>query len=481
MVYENPDHVMIGLEVHVQLNRANTKMFCSCTSDYTESDANTCLCAGCLALPGTTPVLNEKSVEYAIRIGLALNAEIEEETDFFMKSYFYPDLGNGYQVTQFDKPIVKNGYVVIEGEDGELKVRINRAHMEDDPGKMAHFGTIEKSTGSIIDFNRSGMPLVEIVTAPDMRSAKEARRFLDKLRSILEYLDIFDGSREGAMKADANISVNFFNGKRIEGTRVEVKNISSHKAVEKAINYEIMRQKDYLRKNKPLVQETRHYDEARNVTISLRVKETADDYRYFPDFDLVPYFVGDKVEGIRAQLPELPDAKRDRFVSQYSISDAHAKSLVTEKAFADLFENVAAKVDPKLAASWVADVVKGELNYRDLPITAINAVDIIETIDLVSGKKISEESGVTVIRTLLDDGGKPQDIVKAKGLSMVGDDLIEKAAREAIAESPDAVADYKAGTEKALNFIVGKVMQKAKGKADARVAREMVLKELEKM
>ncbi|WNY29343.1 Aspartyl/glutamyl-tRNA(Asn/Gln) amidotransferase subunit B [Methanimicrococcus stummii] len=481
MVYENPDGVMIGLEVHVQLNKANTKMFCSCTSDYTDSDANTCLCPGCLALPGTTPVLNEKSVDYAIKIGLALNAEIEDQTDFFMKSYFYPDLGNGYQVTQFDRPIVKDGFVLIEGEDGELKVRISRAHMEDDPGKMAHFGSIEKSTGSIIDFNRSGMPLVEIVTAPDMRSAKEARRFLDKLRSILEYLDVFDGSREGAMKADANISVNVFNGQRIEGTRVEVKNISSHKMVEKAINYEIMRQKDFLRKNKPLVQETRHYDEGRNVTISLRVKETADDYRYFPDFDLVPYFVADRVDGIRATMPELPDAKRERFVKQYAISDAHAKSLVTERAFADLFESVSAKVDPKLAASWVADTVKGELNYRNLPVTAVSADDIITVVKMVSNKEISEESGVTVIRTLLDEGTTPADIVKAKGLGMVADDFIATAAKEAIAESPDAVADYKAGTEKALNFIVGKVMQKAKGKADARLAREMVLKELEKL
>ncbi|MDR2944276.1 MAG: Asp-tRNA(Asn)/Glu-tRNA(Gln) amidotransferase subunit GatB [Methanosarcinales archaeon] len=481
MAYENPDGVMIGLEVHVQLNNAATKMFCSCTSDYTDSEANTCLCAGCLALPGTTPVLNEKSVEYAIRIGLALNAEIEDETDFFMKSYFYPDLGNGYQVTQFDRPIVKNGHVLIEGEDGELKIRIRRAHMEDDPGKMAHFGTIEKSTGSIIDFNRSGMPLVEIVTEPDMRSAKEARRFLDKLRSILEYLDVFDGSREGAMKADANISVNVFNGKRIEGTRVEVKNISSHKAVEKAINYEIMRQKDFLRKNKPLVQETRHYDEDRNVTVSLRVKETADDYRYFPDFDLVPMFVGGRVEGIRAEMPELPDSKRERFVSQYGISDAHAKSLVTERAFADLFESVAAKVDSKSAASWVADIVKGELNYRDMPITAVSSDDIVSIILMVSKKEISEEGGIAVIRTLLDEGGKPADIVKAKGLAMAADDFIAAAAKEAVAESPDAVADYKGGAENALNFIVGKVMQKAKGKADARLAREMVLKELEKM
>jgi len=201
-----------------------------------------------------------------------------------------------------------------------------------------------------------------------MRSAKEARRFLDKLRSILEYLDVVDGSLEGSIKADANVSV-------YRGTRVEVKNISSHKAVEKAINYEIMRQKDMIRKGNKLVQETRHFDEDRNITISLRVKETADDYRYFPDFDLVPMVVADRIEGIRAAMPELPDAKRERFVSQYDISDAHAKGLTSEKAFADLFESVAQKIDPKTAASWVADVVKGELNYRDLPVTSINAPD----------------------------------------------------------------------------------------------------------
>ena len=474
MVYENPDQVMVGLEVHVQLNKAATKMFCGCTTHYIDKETNTCLCPGCLALPGTTPVLNENSVNFAIKIGLALNAEIETETDFYMKNYFYPDLGNGYQVTQFDKPIVKNGRIVIEGEDGELTVRIRRAHMEDDPGKLAHIGTIDKSSGTLIDFNRSGMPLVEIVTEPDMRSAKEARRFLDKLRSILEYLDVVDGSLEGSIKADANVSV-------YRGTRVEVKNISSHKAVEKAINYEIMRQKDMIRKGNKLVQETRHFDEDRNITISLRVKETADDYRYFPDFDLVPLDVSDRIEGIRAAMPELPDAKRERFVSQYNISDAHAKGLTSEKAFADLFESVAQKIDPKTAASWVADVVKGELNYRDLPVTSINAPAIIEIVEMVARKEISEESGIAVLRTLLDEGGTPKEIVASKGLLMVEDNFIETAAKEAVAESPDAVADYKAGTEKALNFIVGKVMQKAKGKADARLAREMVLKELEKM
>ena len=354
MVYENPDQVMIGLEVHVQLNKAATKMFCGCTTQYTDKEANTCLCPGCLALPGTTPVLNENSVNFAIKIGLALNAEIETETDFYMKNYFYPDLGNGYQVTQFDKPIVKNGRIIIEGEDGELLVRIRRAHMEDDPGKLVHMGTIDKSTGTLMDFNRSGMPLVEIVTEPDMRTAKEARRFLEKLRSILEYLEVVDPSLEGAMKADANVSV-------YHGTRVEVKNISSHKAVEKAINYEIMRQKDMIRKGNKLVQETRHFDEERNITISLRVKETADDYRYFPEPDLVPVAPSREwVEQIRATLPELPAARRRRLLDAWQFSDAEMRDVINAGALDLLESTIAAGTTPGAARKWWM----GELSRR---------------------------------------------------------------------------------------------------------------------
>lgn len=473
MVYENPDQVMIGLEIHVQLNKANTKMFCGCTADYTKNGPNECVCPGCLALPGTLPVLNEKIVDFAIKVGLALNAKINGITDFYLKNYFYPDLGAGYQVTQFDKPIVYDGYVSIDGEDGqEHKIRIRRAHMEDDPARLVHFGTIDKSTGSMADFNRSGMPLIEIVTEPDMRSPKEVRRFLDKLRSILEYLDVVDSSREGSIKADVNVSV-------YHRTRVEVKNISSHKAAEKAAQYEIMRQKDAYRKGKEVVQETRHFDEIRNVTISLRVKETLDDYRYFPSFDLVSYSVGGRIEKVRKTLPELPDARRLRFIKQYDVSDALAKSLTTEKEFADFFEEAARKTDPKMAASW-ADTIRGELNYRDLSIKAIRTQDLIRIVELFSQKKINDVGGVEIIRTLLDEGGTPDEIVVLKNLSMAQDDETERAAIEAVTENQEAVADYKNGTEKALNFLVGKVMQKTKGKADAKTARDMVLKVLEK-
>ncbi len=292
MVYENPDGIRIGLEIHVQLNKLKTKMFCGCSTDYHNAAPNTHTCPICLGLPGTLPVLNKKAVEAAIKVGLALEGEIAEETQFHRKNYFYPDLPKGFQVTQYDFPIVSKGKVVIEGEDGEHLVGITRAHMEEDPGKLVHLGSIEKSKGVLIDYNRSGITLIETVTEPDMRSPKEARRFLDKFRNILEYLDVFDGNLEGAMRVDANVSVYW-------GTRVEVKNISSHKGVERALLYEIMRQKNVIRRGGKISQETRHFDEGRGVTISLRTKEEAEDYRYFREPDLMPMRITDWIPAIQ--------------------------------------------------------------------------------------------------------------------------------------------------------------------------------------
>lgn len=472
-MYENPDGVMIGLEVHVQLNRLKTKVFCGCTTDYHNDPPNSHVCPVCLGLPGSLPVINKKAVEAAIKVGLALNCTVEEHTQFYRKNYYYPDLPKGFQITQYDFPISSGGYITIEGEDGEHRVGITRAHMEEDPGRLVHEGTIDKSKYTLIDYNRSGMALLEVVSEPDMRSPKEARRYLDKLRNILEYLDIFDGDLEGALRVDANISI-------MGGQRAEIKNISSHKGAERALLFEIVRQKNVLRRGGVVVQETRHFDEAREITLSMRSKEEAHDYRYFPEPDLVPLKISGWAPAIKATLPELPDARRIRFVEQYGITDDHAKALTSERKFAIFYEDVAKKVDPKMAAVWVCDVLKGELNYRDLTIEAFKKEHILSVIDLLLNKKITEDGAVDIIRTLLDKGGSPFEIVKEKGLLKVEGDIVSTAAEEAIKENPRAVADYRAGKEKALNSLVGAVMKKTKGRADARTAREMLLHRLDK-
>jgi aspartyl-tRNA(Asn)/glutamyl-tRNA(Gln) amidotransferase subunit B len=473
MVYENPDGVMIGLEIHVQLNKLATKLFCGCSTDYHTSEPNTHVCPVCMGLPGCLPVLNKRAVEYAIRIGLALNCEIVEQTQFHRKNYYYPDLPKGFQTTQYDYPIVSDGRVIIEGEDGEHVVRIRRAHMEEDPGRLMHMGSIDRSKGTLIDYNRSGMALIEIVSEPDMRSPREARRFLDKLRNILEYLDVFDSTLEGSMRVDANISI-------AGGDRTEVKNISSHKGAERALLYEIMRQKNIKRRGEEVVMETRHFDEARGVTISMRTKEEEHDYRYFPEPDLVPMRVGSWVEGILETLPELPDARRSRFISDYGMVDTHAKALTSDIRVADFYEEVASKVDPAAAAVWVSDVLKGELNYRDLTVASFTVEDMVKIIELVVSGKVTEKAAVEIIRTILDEGGSPMDIVKEKGLLKVEGDVVDQAVEAVLKENPQALEDYFAGKEKSLNFLVGQVMKKTRGRADARSVREMMLEEIDK-
>ncbi|MDD5474433.1 MAG: Asp-tRNA(Asn)/Glu-tRNA(Gln) amidotransferase subunit GatB [Candidatus Methanoperedens sp.] len=469
--YENPDGVKIGLEVHVQLNKLKTKVFCGCTTDYHNDPPNSHVCPVCLGLPGALPVINKKAVEAAIKVGLALNCKVEEHTQFYRKNYYYPDLPKGFQITQYDFPISSQGYVMIEGEDGEHRIGITRAHMEEDPGRLVHEGTIDKSKYTLIDYNRSGMALLEVVSDPDMRSPKEARRYLDKLRNILEYLDVFDGNLEGALRVDANISI-------MGGQRAEIKNISSHKGAERALLYEIVRQKNVLRRGGVVVLETRHFDEAREITLSMRSKEEAHDYRYFPEPDLVPLKISGWAPAIKETLPELPDARRMRFVEQYGIADDHAKALTSELKLAVFYEEVAKKADPKMAAVWICDVLKGELNYRDLTIDAFRKEHMLSVIELLASKKITEDGAVDIIRTLLDKGGSPEEIVAQKGLVVVEGDIVSTAAEEAIKENPQAVADYKAGKEKALNSLVGAVMKKTKGRADARAAREVLLGKL---
>ncbi|MDQ1261310.1 MAG: aspartyl-tRNA(Asn)/glutamyl-tRNA(Gln) amidotransferase subunit, partial [Euryarchaeota archaeon] len=467
------DDVIIGLEIHVQLNRLLSKMFCGCSTAYHDSPPNSHTCPVCLGLPGSLPVINRKAVEYGIKVGLALNCKIEEETLFYRKNYYYPDLPKGFQISQYDYPLATQGHIMILGDDGaERNIRINRAHMEEDPGRLVHAGTIDKAKYTMVDYNRCGMPLLEVVTEPDLSSPKEARVFLDKLKSILDYLDVFDGSQEGSMRIDANISLK-------GGDRSEVKNITGFKGVEKALSYEITRQKNLQRRNIKVVQETRHFDELRNITVSIRSKVGAHDYRYFPECDLAVLHIAPWVPDIRAALPELPDIKRERFVRQYGLADDHAKSLTSEIKLANFYESVAARASPKLAAVWIADVLKGELNYRDLSIESFQEVHMAEIVQMLETSAITEDGAVQIIRALLDKkGGTPGEIVLDLGLGKAEDDAVQRAVREAVAESAAAVADYRAGSERALNFVVGLVMKKTRGKADAGEVHRLVKEEV---
>lgn len=466
---------VIGLEVHVQLNKLKTKLFCSCSTDYHEDEPNTHVCPVCLGMPGAMPVINENAIKYAIKVALALNAEVQPFTVFDRKNYFYPDLPKDFQISQYDRPLALGGYVTIETEEGEKKIFLKRIHMEEDPGKLSYKGSITTARYSLIDYNRSGMPLLEIVTEPVINSPKEARLFLNKLRIILEYLDVFDGSLEGAMRIDANISLR-------GGGRVEIKNISSFKGVEKALTYEITRQKNLMRRGREVRRETRHFDEVNNITVSLRGKEEEHDYRYFPEPDLVPILTQEIVEEVKDTIPEMPEQKRARFIEQYGIGDNFAKVLVLDSKMADYFEEVAKKIESDVAASWIVDVLRGELNYRSQDFSfayeRLKPADMIKILDYFKEGRITEKGAVEIIRTMLDRGGEVDKIIEDKGLFAISVEEIERICREAIDKNPKAIEDYKAGKKQALNYLVGQVMKATRGKADpgetARMISEML-------
>lgn len=471
MSAKTEDGVIIGLEIHVQLNRLNSKLFCSCGLDYHNDPPNTHTCPVCLGLPGSLPVLNKSAVKSAIKVALALNCKILPQTQFYRKNYYYPDLPKGFQVTQYDYPISVGGHLELDYDQGVKRIRINRVHMEEDPGRLVHEGTIDRSKFTLVDYNRAGVPLLEIVTEPDMRSPKEARKFLNKLRNLLEYLDIFDGNLDGAIRVDANISL-------AGGARAEVKNISSYKGAERALSFEIVRQRNVLRRGDVVIQETRHFDELRGVTVSMRTKETEHDYRYFPEPDLVPMRVQAWVPAIQDSMPELPEAQRTRFLAEYGITENHAASLTIEPNLARFFEDVAREIEPTTCAAWIVDVLTGELNYRDLKIDAFAADDMIEILKLFSGDVITERGAIVVIRELLDKGGTPAGIVSEKELAKVAEDTVSSAISEVLLECVDAIADYRRGEAKALNYLVGQVMKKTRGRADPSEARSKLLEQI---
>jgi aspartyl-tRNA(Asn)/glutamyl-tRNA(Gln) amidotransferase subunit B len=472
--------VIVGLEVHCQLD-TKSKLFCGCSTDYRSDGPNTHACPICLGLPGAMPALNKKAIEYAMKVAKALNCEIIDEAEFSRKNYFYPDLDKAYQITQYDKPLALGGYLEIESDEGgEKKVRLTRIHVEEDPGRLVHMGNAERGKYSLVDYNRAGIPLIEIVSEPDMRSPKEARKFLNKLRATLEYLSVFDSEKEGSLRVDANIS--------IKGSeRVEVKNITSYKGVEKALTFEVTRQKNLIRRGQRIDRETRHYLEARGVTQSARSKEQEHDYRYFPEPDLRPLRVRSWVDTI--VLPELPDARRERFIALFGCSLNHARTLTGELKLANFFELVV-KADPKglstLAATWIADTLIGELNYRDMSLDKVEPAAMTGLVQLLKAGTITDKSGVEVLRVMLDQRYKgetketPDAIVKRLNLAKTtGDDsTIMTAIEEAIRENPRALEDYRAGKAGALNFLVGQVMKKTRGKADPATLNRMLAEAL---
>ena len=419
--------------------------------------------------PARCQVLNRRAIEYAMRVAKALNCTVIPESEFSRKNYFYPDLDKAYQVTQYDKPLALGGYVEIEGDDGkERRIQLTRIHVEEDPGRLVHMGNAERGRYSLVDYNRAGIPLIEIVSEPEMRSPKEARKFLNKLRATLEYLGVFDPEKEGSLRVDANISLR-------GSERVEIKNITSYKGVERALTFEVTRQKNQLRRGLKVDRETRHYLEARGITQSARSKEQENDYRYFPEPDLRPLRVQSWVKDVN--LPELPDARRERFVQQYGCSLNHARTLTGELKMANFFEAVVAGDGNglcKLAATWIADTLAGELNYRSMGIDALDAKRFTGLLVLLKAGTITDKSGIEVMRVMLDERLKgetvetPEAIVSRLNLAKTtGDDAaLLGAVHDVITENPKAVEDYKAGKNGALNFLVGQTMKKTRGRAD---------------
>jgi aspartyl-tRNA(Asn)/glutamyl-tRNA(Gln) amidotransferase subunit B len=476
------ESVKIGLEVHTQLTSLKSKLFCSCPSDYRGKEPNTIVCPVCLGLPGALPTLNEKAVKYAIMAALALNCKISEKMIFFRKNYYYPDLPKNFQITQYDRaggaPLATGGYLYIEDQGASKKIRISRVHLEEDPGRLVHIGSIDQSPFTLVDYNRSGIALLEVVTEPDMGSPREARLFLQKLRNILEHLGIFDGSLEGSMRCDANISL-------AGGTRVEIKNITSFKEVERALNFEIVRQKGLIDKGIAVKRETRHWDEVRRITVSLRTKEEEQDYRYFPEPDLVPVVVSKElIEEVKAEMPELPDERAERFVRMYGLPRYDAKVLVSSKHIADFFEECVKMYNkPKEISNWMmSDLLRylyeNNLELYESKITPQMLVDMIRLIDegVISGKIAKK-----ILPIMIVSGKDPRRIIEEEGLTKISDEeLLSQIAEKVFMENPKAVKDALTD-EKAIHYLIGQLMKLTRGKADPALANKIVREKLRKI
>jgi aspartyl-tRNA(Asn)/glutamyl-tRNA(Gln) amidotransferase subunit B len=473
---------IIGLEVHAEL-LTNSKMFCGCSADYSSApEPNTFICPVCTGLPGAMPVVNKKAVEQAILVGLALNCSINEINTFARKNYYYPDLPKGYQVSQYDLPIASDGWLeVMDAAASEsARIRVRRAHLEEDTAKSFH-----QAGHTLIDFNRAGVPLLEIVTEPDMRTVEAALAYAAKIRAILRYLGVNSGDMEkGVLRFEANVSVRPIGSDEFR-TRTEIKNLNSFRALARASAYEIERQIKAYENGDDVIQETLGWDDARGVTVSQRSKEHAHDYRYFPEPDLPPLQIDRaKVESIKQQLPELPDAKIGRFVRDYELKPAEAALLAAEKALADYFENVVAhtKSPAKVVNNWVA----GEFlrNTSDLGIeiedVPVQAAHLAQLIDLVSNKKINSNTGKTVLGEMFKTGRAPDAIVDEKGLSQISDGKhLEDVIARILNDNPKEVTQYLNGKETLLQWFMGQIARATQGKADPQAARDLLTRALD--
>jgi aspartyl-tRNA(Asn)/glutamyl-tRNA(Gln) amidotransferase subunit B len=474
---------VIGLEVHAQLSTAS-KAFCACSTAF-GMEPNTNVCPVCLGMPGALPVLNRNLVEYVIRMGLATNCSIASRSIFARKNYFYPDLPKGYQISQYEEPICTDGYIEIDVNGGRKRIGITRIHMEEDAGKSIH----DQAADTLIDVNRCGVPLIEIVSEPDIRSAEEAYLYLSRIKQIVTYIGVCDGNmEEGSLRCDANVSVRQ-KGNKTFGTKTELKNMNSFRNVERALQAEIARQIDILMNGEQVVQQTLLWDADRNTVLPMRSKEEAHDYRYFPDPDLVPVTVDQAwIERVRSELPELPESRRDRFISTYALPKYDADILTLSRELADYFEQVVAalhrKDDPgyKTASNWIMGDVMRVLKERNLPIASfpISAGNMGMLLNLIRDNTISGKIAKELFELMLDDPRSPEILVREKGMVQVTDtETIEPVVRKIIGDHPGEVRQYREGKSKVLGFFVGKVMQATKGKANPKLVNELIKKILD--
>jgi aspartyl-tRNA(Asn)/glutamyl-tRNA(Gln) amidotransferase subunit B len=466
---------VIGLEVHVELH-TQSKIFCGCSTEF-GAPPNTHTCPVCLGYPGVLPVLNKQAVQYAMKAAMALNCQIATDSKFDRKNYFYPDSPKAYQISQYDKPIGEHGWIEIEVGGQTKRIGVTRVHLEEDAGKLTH---VDGGFATLADYNRVGTPLIEIVSEPDLRSPEEARAYLEKLKAIMQYCDVSDVKmEEGSLRCDANISIRPYTQKEF-GTRAELKNMNSFRGVQRGLEYEEWRQADVLDSGRVVVQETRRWDESQGKTLTMRSKEEAHDYRYFPDPDLVRVYIDDEWKArVQASIPELPDARKSRYVNEYGLPSYDAGVITSSIKLADLFEeSLSYTKDAKALSNWIMGDLLGYLNANNLELeqVPVTGKGLGEMIGLIEKGTISSKIAKTVFKTMLETGKEPQAIVEEQGLVQISDEgAIKAVVEQVVANNPQSVADFKAGKDKAVGFLVGQVMKETKGKANPGLVNKLII------